>query len=218
MECSSFDCTAKACLSVRGCSWTCQGIGNWSSSWHRFRSNSAGRVPAETAVLKSHNPCQNVGAPLVLPAFGFVTGGDLSRPANFLVICLTIVCGRENGNRLAIWTSADVVQFLPLHFVVDFRVQTGVRSDRSLSIFTGGPDVCRAAHASFATRPSVFGEFFQLFQIDKTRALILFILIIFVVLLLFIGIAPHCVCCVKGCSLSLVTTKIQQLFSDRVLR
>jgi hypothetical protein len=55
-------------------------------------------------------------------------------------------------------------------------------------------------------------------QIDKARAKVLFILIIFVVLLIFIGIDPHCVCCGKGCSLSLVTTNIQQLFSDRVLR
>src|SRR5258708_22499270 len=73
-------------------------------------------------------------------------------------------------------------------------------------------------HASFATVPSVFGGFIQLLQIDKTRALILFILIIFVVLLIFIRIAPHCACCGKGCSLSLVATNIQQLFSDRVLR
>jgi integrase len=55
-------------------------------------------------------------------------------------------------------------------------------------------------------------------QVDKTGAKFLFTLIIFFVLLIFIGIAPHCGYCCKGCSLSLVTTNIQQLFSDRVLR
>ena len=69
-----------------------------------------------------------------------------------------------------------------------------------------------------AAVPSVFGGFIQLLQVDKTRAKFLFTLIIFFVLLIFIGIAPHCGHCCKGCSLSLVTTNIQQLFSDRVLR
>jgi len=61
--------------------------------------------------------------------------------------------------------------------------------------------------------PSVFGGFIQLLQVDKTRAKFLFTLIIFFVLLIFIGIAPHCGHCCKGCSLSLVTTNIQQLLS-----